>query len=43
MMNLTDDHNAWAYMNPTMYYFGDQTFYEKLIEREAQHVRDFEN
>ena len=25
VMNLPDDHEAWAYMNPTMYLFGNQT------------------
>ncbi len=42
MMTLPDDHNAWA-MNPTMYHLGGQTSYADLIEREDQHVRDFQN
>ncbi len=42
-MNLPDDDGAWAYMNPTMFYFDDQTSSQNLLEREAQHVRDFQN
>ncbi len=25
IMNLPDNHEAWAYMNPTMFYFDDRT------------------
>ncbi len=41
IMNLPDDHEAWAYMNPTMFYFDDQTSSQNLHEKAAQHVRDF--
>ncbi len=41
VMNLPDDHEAWAYMNPTMYFFGNQT--SNLLEQEAQYVIDFKN
>jgi hypothetical protein len=41
VMNLPDDHEAWAYMNPTMYFFGNQT--SNLFEQKAQYVKDFQN
>jgi hypothetical protein len=41
VMNLPDDHEAWAYMNPTMYFFGNQT--SNLLEQKAQYVIDFQN
>ncbi len=43
MMTLPDDHSAWAYMNPTMYHFGNQIHYEDLIDKEDQYERDFYN
>jgi hypothetical protein len=43
MMALPDSHDAWAYMNPTMYHLGDQSTCNNLTEREAQHVKDFQN
>jgi hypothetical protein len=43
MMALPDSHDAWAYMNPTMYHLGDQSSCDNLTEKEAQHVKDFQN
>jgi hypothetical protein len=43
MMNLPDNHDAWAYMNPTMFYFDDKTSSQNLHERQEQHVKDFKN
>jgi hypothetical protein len=40
MMNLPDNHDAWAYMNPTMFYFDDKTSSQNLHERQEQHVKD---
>jgi hypothetical protein len=42
-MNLPDNHEAWAYMNPTMFYFDEETSSQNLHERQAQHVKDFKN
>ncbi len=42
MMALPDSHDAWAYLNPTMYHLGDQSTCDNLTEREAQHVKDFQ-
>ncbi len=41
IMNLPDDHEAWAYMNPTAFYFDDRTSPQNLHEKAAQHMRDF--
>ncbi len=43
MMNLPDNHDAWAYMNPTMFHFDDKTSSQNLHERQEQHVKDFTN
>jgi 3',5'-cyclic AMP phosphodiesterase CpdA len=43
MMNLPDNHDAWAYMNPTMFYFDGETSSQNLNQIQAQHVKDFHN
>jgi hypothetical protein len=43
MVNLPDNHEAWAYMNPTMFYFNERTSSQNLLESEAQYVKDFHN
>ncbi len=43
MMTLPENHSAWAYMNPTMYHLGSQTFYEDIIGKEDQYTRDSQN
>jgi hypothetical protein len=43
IMNLPDDHEAWAYMNPTAFYFDDRTSPQNLHEKAVQHVKDFQN
>jgi hypothetical protein len=43
MVNLPDTHDAWAYMNPTMFYFDDRTSSQNLHEKQEQHVKDFKN
>jgi hypothetical protein len=41
MMMLPEDHDAWAYVNPSMFYFDRQTSSEEIIEKGDQYVRDF--
>jgi hypothetical protein len=43
MVKLPDNHDAWAYMNPTMFCFDDETSSRNLHEVQAQHVTDFKN
>ncbi len=42
MMTLPENHDAWAYMNPTVYYFENPTSPAEIIGREDQHIRDFQ-
>jgi hypothetical protein len=43
MMNLPDNHDAWAYMNPTMFYFDKESSSRNLNKIQAQHMKDFKN